>query len=203
MTRQPAPFRLSRSAAVAAVILTLATGAHTLAGGQLPRGPVMAACTALVLLGVVLVTRWKLTATTLAGVLSAGQWMLHAAFSVLSESVPAGPAPGSHLHTAAAAALRETAAHQLPHSHMRSDLDPPMLGAHMLATLVTAVVLARGETALWALAAWLRPLAGVPAVPMLVTSPTIPPAVPHRSLARRWRALRRHPLRGPPAADRL
>jgi hypothetical protein len=202
MTRDPAPFRLPRSAAVAAVILALAAGAHTGAGGQLPPAPIMAACTALVLLGVVLVTRWKLTATALAGILSAGQWMLHAAFSVLSETVPAGPAPVPHLHTAAAAGTRMAAAHELPHNHLPADLDPPMLGAHILATLISAVLLARGEAALWALASWLRPLAGIPAVPLLVTSPTIPP-VPRRALARRWRALRRHPLRGPPAAARL
>lgn len=200
MTRQPAPFRLPRSAVVAAVILALATGAHTLAGGRLPPAPVMAACTALVLLGVVLVTRWRLTATALAGILAAGQWMLHAAFSVLSETVPAGPAPVPHLHTAAAAGL--PVSHELPHSHLPADLDPPMLGAHILATLVTAVFLARGEAALWALAAWLRPLAGIQAVPIPVTSPTIPPA-PRHALARRWRALRRQPLRGPPTAARL
>ncbi|MDD1478682.1 hypothetical protein [Arthrobacter sp. H16F315] len=202
MTQLSAPFRLPRSAAVAAVILALAAGAHTGAGGQLPPAPVIAACAALVLLGVVLVTRWKLTATALAGILSAGLWMLHTAFSLLSETVPAGPAPGPHLHTAAAAGDRMAAAHGLPHSHLPADLDPPMLGTHILATLVTAVLLAKGEAALWALAAWLRPLAGIPAVPILVTSPTIPP-VPRRALVRRWRALRRHPLRGPPAAARL
>ncbi len=199
MTGQPAPFRMLRSAAVAAVILTLAAGAHTLAGGQLPPGPVMAACTALVLLGVVLLTRWKLTATALTGILGAGQWMLHAAFSVLSESAPTGPAPVRHLHTAAATGV--PAAHDLPHSHLPADLDPPMLGAHVLATLVTAVVLDRGEAALWALAAWLRPLAGIPAVPALVISTTISPA-PRHALVRRWRALRLHPLRGPPMACR-
>ncbi|MDN4643873.1 hypothetical protein [Arthrobacter sp. PsM3] len=199
MTRQPAPFRLPRSTAIAAVILALAAGAHTLAGGQLPPAPVMAACTALVLLGVVLLTRWKLTATALAGILSAGQWMLHAAFSVLSETAPAGPAPGPHLHTAAAAGARMAAAHDLPHSHLPADLDPPMLGAHILATLVTAVLLARGEAALWALAAWLQPFAGIATVPILVTSQTVLP-VPRHAPARRWRFLRRHPLRGPPAA---
>ncbi|MGG5173311.1 hypothetical protein ACQR35_14245 [Pseudarthrobacter sp. J1738] len=201
MTRQPAPFRLPRSAAVTAVILALAAGAHTGAGGQLPPAPVMAACTALVLLGVVMVTRWKLTTPALAGILSAGQWMLHAAFSVLSGPASAVPAPGPHLHTAAAAGVRMAAVHDLPHSHLPADLDPPMLGAHILATLVTAALLARGEAALWALAAWLRPLAGIPAVPILRTSPTIPPAPRHAPI-RPWRTLRRHPLRGPPAADR-
>lgn len=199
MTGDPAPFRLPRSAAVAAVILALATGGHALAGGQLPPTPIMAACTALVLLGVVLVTRWKLTATALAGILCAGQWMLHTAFSALSETPPAGPGPVPHLHTAAAAGAGMAAAHELPHSHLPADLDPPMLGAHILATLVTAVLLARGEAALWALAAWLRPFAGIPAVPILVTSQTVPP-VPRRALVRRWRVLRRHPLRGPPEA---
>lgn len=199
MTQQPAPLRLPRSAAIATVVLTLSTGAHTLAGGQLPPVPVTAACTALILLGVVLVTRWKLTATALAGILSAGQWTLHAAFSVLSESSPAGPAPVRHLHTAAAAGDLMAAAHDLPNSHLPADLDPSMLGAHVLATLVTAALLARGEAALWALAAWLRPLSGIPAVPVLATSPTIPPAPRHAQVSR-WRNLRRHPLRGPPAA---
>lgn len=198
MTLQGAPFRLLRTAAVAGAVLSLAAGAHVLAGGRLPPAPVMAACTALVILGVVLVTRWKLTAPALTAILAAGQGLLHEAFSALSGSTSATAAPTLHLHGTVAAGLTPSAGPGL-HRHLQADLDPPMLALHVIATLVTAALLSRGEAALWALAAWLRPLASLCVVRIRFISPF---AVPfhRRAMARRWRVLCRHPLRGPPAA---
>ncbi|MET3952632.1 hypothetical protein [Arthrobacter sp. UYEF36] len=199
MTRQRAPFRLLRTAVVAAAVISLAAGAHVLAGGQLPPATLMAALTALTALGVVLVTKWEMTALSLAAILAAGQAVLHEAFSTLSG--PAGPtsnAPLLHVHETVVRAPAASAGSEL-HRHLPADLDSPMLTLHVIATLATAVLLARGEAALWALAAWLRPLAGISVVRMLFL-PSQPLPAPRTVTLRRWRVLRRPPLRGPPAA---
>ena len=179
MTHQRAPFRLLRAAAVAAAVLFLAAWAHIMAGGQLPAAPVMAAFTVLVLLVVVLLTRWKLTATALTGILGAGQGMLHEAFSSLSE--PARPMvwPDLHLHGSAVGDPAASAGPPL-HRHLQADFDLPMLGVHIIATLVTAVLLAKGEAALWALAAWLRPLSGLSTVRIMFVAPRTVPRSPAR-----------------------
>lgn len=198
MTDQGSPFRFLRTAVLAIAVLALAAGAHVLGGGQLPPAPVMAACTALTTLGVMAVTRWKMSAFSLAGILTAGQGMLHEAFSALAgpASAPSGPALHFHGVAAGGPGLIPT----LP-SHPQTHLEPPMMAAHILATLLTAVLLSRGEAALWALAAWLRPLTVLRAVriPAMSRQPLPPPFPQH---ARRWRALGRHPLRGPPAPAR-
>ncbi len=77
-----------------------------------------------------------------------------------------------------------------------------MLAGHALATLLCAVLLARGEAALWALAAWLRPLLRlpVPAAPDAVAAPAAVIGWPADSVPLPWRNLRRDCRRGPPAA---
>ncbi|WP_346927559.1 hypothetical protein [uncultured Arthrobacter sp.] len=198
MTSQRAPFRLLRASAVAAAVQFLAVWAHVLAGGQLPAAPVMTALTVLVLLVVVLLTRWTMTAPILMGILASAQVLLHQAFSVLSVTALPAAAPSLHLHGTVAGGPGRSEDSGLS-GHVPADLDPPMLGLHIGATLVTALMLARGEEALWALAAWLRPLTGVPAVPAPSPSAVAAP-VPWRAMIRRWRVLRRPPLRGPPVS---
>lgn len=200
MTLQRAPFRLVRTAVVAAAVISLAVGAHSLAGGLLPPAPVMAALTALTVLGVVLVTKWEMTALSLTAVLTAGQALLHEAFATLSGSTPRPSSTQAfHIHEAVVPAPAAPAGPEL-HRHLPADVDPPMLTLHVIATLATAVLLARGEAALWALAAWLRPLAGISVVRILFLSHQ-PLPVPRTVTLRRWRVLRRPPLRGPPAAS--
>jgi hypothetical protein len=159
----------------------------------------MAALSALTALGVVLVTKWEMTTFSLAAILAAGQAVLHEAFSTLSGApTPPSNAPTLHVHEAVVRAPAPAAGPEL-HRHLPADLDPPMLTLHVVATLATAVLLARGEAALWALAAWLRPLAGIPVVPILFL-PRQPLPAPRTVTLRRWTVLRRPPLRGPPAA---
>jgi hypothetical protein len=201
MTSAPAPFRLLRTAAVATSVLSLAAGAHLLGGGQLPPVPLMGACMALVVLCAVLLTGRKIPVPVMAGVLVAGQGILHETFTVLSPSGPPAAASAAHVHHGSPGAPAPSAGPEL-HGHLTADFDPPMLGLHIaatLVTLVTAMLLARGEEALWALAAWLRPLRGLSAVRILFPSPVAAP-VPSRAMARRWRILHRQPPRGPPAA---
>jgi hypothetical protein len=198
MTSAPAPFRLLRTAAVATSVLSLAAGAHLLGGGVLPPAPVLGACMALVVLCTVLLTGRKMATPALAGILLAGQGILHETFTVLSAPRPPAAASAAHVHHGSPGAPAPPAGPEL-HGHLTADFDPPMLGLHIAATLVTAMLLAKGEEALWALAAWLRPLRGIAAVRILFPSPVAAP-VPSRAMARRWRILRRPPLRGPPAA---
>ncbi|MFF1385673.1 hypothetical protein ACFVWT_19145 [Arthrobacter sp. NPDC058288] len=194
MTSQRAPFRLLRTAVVAAAVLCLAVGAHVLGGGTLPPTPVLAAVTALTVLCIVRLTKGKMNAPSLAAVLIAGQGILHEAFSALS-----GPAtlpsagPALHVHGAVPGPFAVPEMHQ----HLQAGGEPVMLALHLIATLLTAVLLERGEAALWALAALLRPLAGLFAVRMLVVARQPRPFL-RQVLTYRWGVLRRPPLRGPP-----
>jgi hypothetical protein len=198
MTAAPAPFRMLRTAAVAGPVLSLAASAHLLGGGVLPPAPVLGACLALVVLCTVVLTGRKMAAPALAGILLAGQGILHAAFTVLSVSARPAAVPAIHVH-GGPPGVPSLPAEPVPHGHLATDFEPQMLGLHIVATLVTALLLAKGEAALWALAAWLRPLRGIAAVPFLFPAAVAVP-VPRRAMARRWRVLRRQPLRGPPAA---
>ena len=53
-----------------------------------------------------------------------------------------------------------------------------MLAAHAAATLGCALLLARGEAALWALAAWLRPLVALPRPVTADADAPVPAAFP-------------------------
>ncbi|WFR84552.1 hypothetical protein [Arthrobacter sp. Y-9] len=203
-TRRPAPFHLLRTGLLSTGILTLAAGAHTLAGSALPAPPILAALLALTLLASVLATKIRLGLPAMTAVLGAGQVLLHEAFTGLAGSgVPPIALPTAHQHDdgAALAGALQHLTPSLGHSAAHGPLahDPGMLFAHVVATLLTALLLARGEAALWALAAWLRPLFRIAKTPVLpvagraLRAPFVPepPRLP-------WRTLRRDRLRGPP-----
>ncbi|KQQ80922.1 hypothetical protein [Arthrobacter sp. Leaf137] len=201
MTAQRAPFRLLRTAALAGSILSLAAAAHVGAGGHLPPAPLLSACLALLVLGVTAVTRWKLKAPVLGLVLAGGQGLLHSLLSTLSPAAAGTSAvrpvfTGTHRHTLiGSGALLPVG--QDAHPHPAWDLGPAMFTAHLAATVLTALLLAKGEAALWALAAWLRPilfLAPVTFVPVL--APLV--SAPRRAPVLRWIMLGTHPRRGPP-----
>lgn len=211
-TAARAPFHALRSAMVALTVLSLAAGAHMLAGGRLPSPGILLALLALTALASTTATRRKLTFPATAGLLGGGQLVLHNAFTAFS-----GPA----ISPARPGAASEPAGHAAPH-HLgpiplpvgdgqlaASGLDSQlallpllMLAGHALATLLCAVLLARGEAALWALAAWLRPLLGlpVPVAPAAVAAPPVVTGRPADSAPLPWRNLRRDCRRGPPAA---
>ena len=190
-TAARAPFHALRSAMVALTVLSLAAGAHTLAGGQLPSP------------GILL----KLNLPALAGLLGAGQLVLHEAFTAFSGSsfspAPASAASGRGdlAHHVGSVPLPTGIGSTLEASGLDSGLSLLKLAAHALATLLCAVLLARGEAALWALAAWLRPLLRLPA-PVTPDAVAVPSAAgwPAESAPLPWRNLRRDCRRGPPAA---
>jgi hypothetical protein len=200
MQRPRAPFHLLRASAVATVILALASGAHFAGGGELPAPAILLAVLALTALGSTAATRLRLGFPAMAALLGVGQLALHELFTAFGS-------PGITNPTAAALhpghlAGPDVLAPAVVHVHAAEGTTLPlMVAAHALATLACALLLAKGEAALWALAAWLRPLAALPRAvapdavpPAFVSLPT--PAAPRRP----WRNLRQDSRRGPPSA---
>jgi hypothetical protein len=167
-----APFRLLRTGFIGSIILGLAAGGHLAGGGRLPEPAILAALCALTILPVAVVTRFRLSLPVLTGLLGAGQAWLHWAFCALSDgAAPAAPLVSGHTGHAPAALAPETFSAAMPVHAAGNDWQ--MFAAHTVATLGTALVLARGEQALSALAAWLRPLVQLPA-PTTIQPPRIP-----------------------------
>lgn len=162
-----ASFRLFRTGLVASIVFGLAAGGHLAGSGSLPAPAVLAALCAVTMVPVAALTRFRLSFPVLAGLIGAGQIWLHWAFSALSGGAPAAVPPallsghGSHAghagHGAASLGHESLAVASQAHTAAPDGL---MLTAHAVATLGTALVLARGEQALGVLADWLRPLLG-------------------------------------------
>ena len=188
-----APFRFPRAVAFTAAMFALAAGAHVLAGGSLPGPAIFAGLFTLVLAPVMILANIRITAPVIAALLGAGQLVLHEAFNALSASAGFTPAPGAHLHGTGPLPL--SAGALMPeHAAAPGAL---MLILHVAATLATALVLARGEAAVWALAAWLRPLIRILAAVVIPDWPHLP-APQVIVVPSRWRNLRLPALRGPP-----
>ncbi|MEO9222694.1 MAG: hypothetical protein ABI251_13165, partial [Mycobacteriaceae bacterium] len=136
--------RCLRAAAVAGVVVTLAAAGHDLGGGGLPDPAVLLTGSAAVGVAVTGLARTRLNTRTLLGVLLGAQVGLHLLF-------------GLTLHPAAAAGQA-----------------PPvltMLTFHVLAALLSAVVLANADRAVFALATPVR------LARMLLAAGSIPVAV--------------------------
>ncbi|MFB9377087.1 hypothetical protein ACFFKU_02230 [Kineococcus gynurae] len=203
------PLRTLRSAVVAVVVVALASAAHLGGGGALPEA--FPALALLVLVGSVahLLTRWRMSVPLLLAVLGVGQVSLHQVLMALDPAVArsAAVAAAADLPTGALAHGHALGAVVLPGAPavvpgVGAGLDPMLLG-HVLATVLTAVVLARGEAALWRLLAWLAPLV----VALVPVTPAVTPRV-RRAAAGAWHrrprldALLTRTLthRGPPVA---
>lgn len=202
-----APFHFLRAAVVATGILTLAGGAHLMGGGELPAPGILLAVLALTGLASTTATRLKLNLAAMAALLGAGQLALHEVFTAFSApGLAAGPGTAAlgtadvhHLSGAAASPVTDAAA---AHLHgLDAGSGALMLAAHALATAACALLLAKGEDALWSLAAWLRPLVRLPeaVTPDAGAAPAVP-GPPPVSPFRPWRNLRQDSRRGPPSA---
>lgn len=192
-----APFHLLRSGALALAILSLAAGAHVIAGGSLPDAPIMLALLALSGLATTLATRSKLGFPAAAALLGGGQLLLHEAFTALGPVSAAASTQHAH-HAEQIPVLGDTGEHL--HA-LDTSLGWAMLAGHVLASAASALLFAKGEQALWQLAAWLRPLWRVLAPlfrPDAGNRPALPGA-PSAFLPRPWRNLRQDSRRGPPA----
>lgn len=161
--------RLARALVLALTTITLAAVAHLLGGGALPSRGVLVVLTGVVGLVALVASQHRLGTASIAALLGGGQALLHGTFSTLATS-GADPAMLGHVvghghHQQLVVHASAHAAHAAGHAaHHHASV--PMLLAHVVATLVTALVLARGERALWLLAGWLAPV-----VPLLMARP--------------------------------
>ena len=167
--------RVLRSAVLGAATLMLAVGALVAGGGVLPGAGLLLLTAALVGLVALTATARRVRLTWLAPLLGLEQALLHALFqaagsagAVCTAATSAGHA-GHHADAALTCVpAAGSAAMTMP--------DGPMLLAHLLATVATAWVLVRGESALWSLAeqvvraASARPRALRPARAVVVVS---------------------------------
>lgn len=193
-----APFHALRSAAVGLAAVTLAAGAHVVGGGGLPVPAIMLALLALTGLAATLATRLRLGFPAMASVLGLGQLVLHEALTAFGQAAFTASAAAPH-HPAAPLNVADAAP---IHLHTADpSTGATMFVAHALATLATALLLAKGEQALWQLAAWLSPLVDVPHVVFMPDAGSAPSPIgsPSVFLPRPWRNLRQDSRRGPPA----
>ncbi|PRB41401.1 hypothetical protein CQ020_11475 [Arthrobacter sp. MYb23] len=199
-TSQPrAPFHALRSGVISLIVVLLAAGAHIVGGGELPTAPVLLALVALTALAATLATRFKLNLVTMAGILGAGQLALHEAFTALGPISANVQETKHHLGAEPLSAGLDIAA---THTHeLGTAFGTIMFVGHVVATIASAVVLAKGEDALWQLAAWLRPLLSLPSLVFRPDAGASPVAVgtPDVFIPRPWRNLRQDSRRGPPA----
>jgi len=197
MTR--ASFRVFRSGLIGSIILGLAAGAHLAGGGRLPDPAILVALCAVAVVPVAALTRFRLSFPVLAGLMGAGQAWLHWSFSALSAgaSMVQAPTVQGHAGHAAAALPPDLFSSAMPAT--AAGAEGLMSAAHAAATLGTAVLLARGEQALSALVAWLRPLVRLPE-PVTIVPVRVPGPAPAPLILPMDRLGRRLPTRrGPPA----
>ena len=206
------PVRLVRAGILGAVAFLLAAGAHLAGGGGLPGLPVLvflALMTAPILLWVT-ARRCRLPRVLTA--LGVEQVLLHAAFSVTTGAAACGDAArvtATGHHTVAMTVVPchlvgPSGAGPMPAGGLSSGVMAhamgswPMLVAHVVATLLTAVVLARGEAALWALADRVVPRSVPFVAPLRVEAHLVAPGAAVLGPVLSWWADGSSP-RGPPA----
>lgn len=203
----PVPFHALRAGMLAGAAAALAAGAHVIGGDALPVLPVLLALVTLTVMAATAATRLRLNTPAILAALAGAQIFLHEAFTVLG--TPRGvplfvPSAGHNGHSSqehaealnALPAIGEAVA-----GHAGNTAGAGMLLAHAAATVICALLLAHGEAALWALAAWLRPLALLPEAVAPDAGPSPAPVGPPPSFPfRPWRNLRQNSRRGPPPA---
>jgi hypothetical protein len=205
MQQHRVPFRLLRASVITGVVLSLAGTAHLAGGGVLPSPGILAALAALTMLGVTIAARRRSSIPGLAAILGLGQLTLHQAFETTTAAAACAPSvtegPASHLsHIAGSVnsiSCQGGADVLMAHPGV---MGPAMLAAHALATLATAVVIAKGEAALWAMAAWLRPLLDLPVPVALLPRQRPAPAIAAAPAVQPGQFLSVRTLRGPPPA---
>ncbi|MEZ0165783.1 hypothetical protein AB2L27_13565 [Kineococcus sp. LSe6-4] len=184
-------WRRVRAGAVAATVLGLAAGAHLSAGGHLP-GPFLLLAVGLVLVAVcLLLAGRRFSWPVLAALLGGGQVALHTVFAACSGPAATVVGTGHHQSLAFTGATAASA-----------DPGAAMTCAHVAATALALGALLHGESLLWSVWAWLRPVVRllVRLVRTVAPRPVVPapePARPRSVVARRVRR------RGPPGVPAL
>jgi len=187
--------RLARAASFGAATLALAAGAHVAAGGALPSMTFLAILLVPVSVAAVALTGRRCGPLLLLGSMTTAQVLLHQTLMALTGQAPGGMA--GQMSAASASAMVSPSA-MGGHAMVQPEgWSVTMTAAHVAATAVTALLLARGEQALWQLVSRLLPsLPSQPVVvphgclrtPALVSVPASRPSVASSGMG----------LRGPP-----
>lgn len=168
--------RAFRIGTLGATSMLLATTAHLMGGGQLPSLGVLAVAALAVGLVAVTMTSRRCRLIGLIGLLGAEQAGLHWLFGAAG----GGHCSGSAHHAATVGGLSCSAAPM-----QMADLGPLMVFTHVVAVVVTAWVMTRGEGVVWRLAArivesaYAAPKArltarsGLPSAPSPVVAPLV------------------------------
>ena len=182
-----APVRLIRSIIVTSCMMSLALGAHVMAGSSLPTWPLLVGLAMLALMPIAFLAGRRLSLPVLSGLLVGGQVLLHHIFEMLSSPAvctPQGMHGAGANHPAVGmqcAPIGSVSEHLVPHL-VDSGAAPIMVIGHLLAVMVMVWILSRGEDAFWSLLAWLRPLIGLPS-PIPVTGRLQLPEYAERTVA--------------------
>lgn len=194
--------RTLRGASASGIATVVAALSHTAGGAQAPAPLIVVAMAALLTPGAILLVGARPRLSRLAATVLTTQAAFHLAFLALGSPVATHPAAASHAAHVAHAA--HAASSQLGHpTHLAtlaaSQTDARMIGAHLVAALLTVAMLHRGEAVVRAIASWASVVVRrVAPQPLLLARTRAPGAAP----ARLPRALRivagpRSP-RGPP-----
>ena len=168
--------RLTRGTAFALAAESLALAAHLAAGGRSPSVAGLLAIGVLLVLASVGAAGRQRGAVAIVVGLGATQWVLHHAFSVLAVA-----GSGTALASASGSAGSHHLAHALPPAAGvlpaagMADMHagPGMLSFHLVASALTALLLARGEAVLWRLVGCL-----CPRLPLAAASPAVAVQLP-------------------------
>jgi len=180
---------VARAAAFGVATLALASCAHVAGGGGLPSMTILAILAVPVSMAAIAVTARRCGPVLLLASMAGTQVLLHETLKALTAQVPGDMA--GQMSTASA-----MGGHAMAHA---GGWSAAMTAAHVVATVVTALLLSRGEQALWQLLSRLLPtLPNEPVVvrhgclqtPALVSVPVLPPSV-----ASSGRGLRGPPVR--------
>ena len=148
-----------RVAIVAAAGTSLAAAAHVAAGGALPSAGATATGAVIPAMAGLWMTGKRRGLLSIAAVLGVVQIVLHT-WLMAGSTDPCLVSGGGHAAHAASATLRCTSTGMSGMQPGRAWLTGASLAmflAHALAVVLTALVLAAGERAVWQLLAWLRP----------------------------------------------
>lgn len=143
MTRaSTAPARLARAAALSVLVVALAAVGHAIGGGAAPQPGLLVALVAVSSPVTVLLCGRRVTRGVALAVLAVGQLALHGAFTVVGSCATSGPAAGAHAHHGGAHLQHvcATGAGSLTGSSAGA-----MVAWHVVATVVTALLVAGAE----------------------------------------------------------
>ncbi|CAH0138823.1 MULTISPECIES: hypothetical protein [unclassified Microbacterium] len=143
--------RLLRGAAAASVATIIAAVSHTVGGGAAPHPLLIAALSVFLTPIAALLIGRRASIVRLSAVVLLSQSVFHVLFVALNATVTPAVANAGHQHT-----LSLVFVETLGSAEEAAAPDTAMLGAHVVAAVLTTALLWRGETVLRAIHRWVR-----------------------------------------------